>query len=361
MADIRSGVADEITHFVDMAADAKRLIVVLVIECAVQPGAPGLHTGGGGVVRTGIQPGDVFPFSGGQVIVVVLPRIALTVGVLKVRGGEKLVGGETGLVVDSEGGVLGVGGFCRDDDGAVGGLGTVQGGGRSTFQDRNAFDVVRINISRTVSVVDGERAALAAGIRGGCRIVHGNTVNDEQGGIVLQVGRRLSADGYTHGTVRTAAAVDIEAGDLAGDAVEPVACCAGIGELLAFDFLDGITNGFLVARNAQSGNDGGLQQLRIILEDNALKQRRPDGNADGLETETGELDFLPAAGLNGVYTIFVGDTAVPGGREYGNAGEGISVQVYDETRTGDQLTRLAALLLLGVLRRNGGGCQGRQR
>ena len=185
----RSGVAHEGAVLVVMTADTLGFIVVLVVLGAVHPGTPGFHRGGGAQVCAGVDSGDVFAFFGGEVVIVILTGLALTVNVLEVRRGQQHIGREAGLEVYGEGFVLAGGSLGGDDDGAVSGLGTVEGGSRGTFQHRDALDVLGVDIGSTVTIVDGKGAALTSGIgrRGG--VVHRNAVHHEEGRIVFKVGR----------------------------------------------------------------------------------------------------------------------------------------------------------------------------
>ena len=222
MADERSLFTDEAADLVGVPADALRHVIVLVVGRAVHLRAPGLHACGRDVIGTRIQAGDIFTLAGDEVVVIVQARGTLSVSILQVRRGNHLVRREAGLDADAEDRILALGVLRGDDDGAVGRLRTVEGRSGGTLQHGDAFDVVRVDIGKAVTIVDGVDASFTGiGLGGG--VVHRHAVHDEQGRVVLQVRRGLTADRDAHGAVGAAGTVDVQTGHLTGHTVDPVA------------------------------------------------------------------------------------------------------------------------------------------
>ena len=146
--------------------------------------------------------------------------------------------------------------FGGDDDGAVGGPRSVEGGGRGAFQHRDAFDVVRIEVGHGVAEVHRGVAVGVVGVGGGRRASaeDGHAVDDEQGFVAAVVERGVAAQGDAHRAAGAGACRGHgEAGHLAVHVGNPVGSHRGIDGIARY-LRYGVSQRFLLAGQAQRRN-----------------------------------------------------------------------------------------------------------
>ena len=179
------------------------------------------------------------------------------------RGLEREVRGEChGLLF------AGIALFGRNEDHAVGGLAAVQGGGRGTLEDRDALDILGIEIRDAVAAVAvpgiGHTAYGRVGLLGG-RIENGHTV-DHIERLVVAGDRPHAADAYLGRSARTRRVlVHLHAGRLARKRQDQVGILHR-RELRPPDLIGRIGQVGIVAFEPQRRHDHLGDRLHILLQ-----------------------------------------------------------------------------------------------
>ena len=270
-------------------ADAAIHVEILVIERPVHLGAPRRH----------VECARALAVDRVAVVETVGSlRRTLSVDVLEVGRGVDLVDDEIRGEGHRHRSVLPFAGLRRDDDGAVGGLRTVEGGRRGAFQHRDVLDVLGVDVARTVAVVDRIGARLASGGRG---VEHRHAVDHEQCPVVVEVDRRLAAQRHAHRTA--AACVGFGHGEprhLARKARHPVGRRGRRRKNVALDLRGGITQRFLLALHTQRRHDHVVDGLRRADQGHVDRRLAADVDILRLEAQEAERQLVVGARLDAV-------------------------------------------------------------
>ena len=158
--------------------------------------------------------------------------------------------------------------FGRNEDHAVGGLTAVQGGGRGTLEDRDALDILGVEVRNAVAAIAvpgiGHTAYGRVGLLGG-RIENGHTV-DHIERLVVAGDRPHAADAYLGRSARTRGVlVHLHAGRLARKRQDQVGILHR-RELRPPDLIGRIGQVGIVAFEPQRRHDHLGDRLHILLQ-----------------------------------------------------------------------------------------------
>ena len=195
-----------------------------------------------------------------------------------------------------------------DNHRAIQTTGTIQGGSSRTLQDGHGLEIVRVEVLQFITPVLVGLGPVGITVLVG--IVQDHAVDDIDRLVVAGEGGSTTDDdlaGTEHTTVRSG---DLDTGDLAlegGNRVDDV-----VGKLVALHFRNGITQGFLVPADTESGHDRSFQHFAVFGENDIQVTAVPGQDLGGV-TDTGELDLVPYLYIGkGVRTVDIHDGAVVG-------------------------------------------------
>ena len=269
-----------------------------------------------------------------------LPGSVVSIGVLEFVPIDGVL--EIGRAVEGHAGLAGDALLGGDQDDAVGGLGTVQGGSGSTLQDGDALDIVGVEVADTVTVVEGSHTARAVGVTadvGGA--AHRHAVDDVER-FVAAVDRTETTDGDLRRSTHTGGRLgDRHTGGLTGQGGDHVGCAVA-GDFFGGDHLFGIRQGLRRTGDAEGG-DHGLFQDVVAVHNDVHDVSSGDFDDDFVIADRREAEGCVGRDVDGVPAVGVG-------------GHRIAGPLLDDRHKGDGFTRLRIFHLSGhtdVLRKGG--------
>ena len=261
-----------------------------------------------------------------------LPRSVVSVGVLEFVAIDRVL--EVGRAVEGDVGLAGDTLLGGDQDHAVGSLGTVQGGSGGAFEDRDAFDVIRVDVADAVAVVGGRHTARAVGVAAHVgAAAHGHAVDDVER-LIAAVHRTETADGDLGRTTHTGGRLgDRHTGGLAGQGCDHVGGAVA-GEFFRGNDLLGIRQGFGRTRDAEGGDDGFFQEVGVDCHDDVHDVPAGDTHEYLVIADDGKTQRRIGRDVDGIASVDV-------------CGNGIAGSLLDDRHKRDRFSRLCIFHLSG--------------
>ena len=238
----------------------------------------------------------------------VCPRLARStaVAVLVVGKDVDVVERHTAVHADADaplaGSLVALAGLRRDDDGTIGGAGTVEGCCCRALQHGDALDVVRVEVLDGVSVVVSTHGTLlvATGVVG---VVHRDTVHHEEGLVVTGDGACTTQEHFGGGTDGRSGR-HLNTGNLTGQGAHHV-FGLGIGKGVIAQLLNCIAQGLLLTAHTQRGHHD-LVQGHTTLEGH-IHGASGDFLADRVVSDEAVHQHIARGRVDLVHAIHVGD------------------------------------------------------
>ena len=256
--------------------------------------------------------------------------------------GQLRVDGKRAVVLQAEV-LLGIGPLRRDEDDAVAGPAAVERRGRGTLQYRHALDIVGVDARDAVAEVVSAVGAGAAVVR----IVERHAVNDVER-LVVAGHFGAASQNHARGARRAAGRLaDHQTRDTSGQRVDDVGLL-GLGEHLALDLVDTVSEGFALALDSEGRYDDLVEHLAVLVERDFEVGAVAHGDFGRFVAQIADRDCRPGVGLKLKLADGIGGRAV-GGSLFNHAGsDDGTVAILDDAPDRDRLFRTGRLCECGI-------------